>query len=63
MSNLQAPNLVVSLKEPGVALIELNRPRKRNALSQALLDELTAALCQLDHSPTVGLITHMMSIL
>jgi enoyl-CoA hydratase len=45
--------LVVSIKDGGVAVLELNRPRKRNALSQALIDELTGALRQLDRTPTV----------
>ncbi|KAF2130169.1 ClpP/crotonase [Dothidotthia symphoricarpi CBS 119687] len=46
-------NLIVSLKGTGVATVELNRPLKRNALSQDLIDELTKALRQLDRSPTV----------
>jgi enoyl-CoA hydratase len=49
----EPPGLVVSIKEGGVAILELNRPRKRNALSQSLIDELTGALSQLDRSPTV----------
>lgn len=50
---LKEPTLIVSIKSAGVALVELNRPRKRNALSQELMDELTSALSQLDRSPTV----------
>ncbi|OAL49269.1 enoyl-CoA hydratase [Pyrenochaeta sp. DS3sAY3a] len=48
-----APTLVVSLREGGVAVVELNRPRKRNAMSQDLIDELTGAMSQLHRSPTV----------
>jgi hypothetical protein len=50
---LDPPSLIVSIRDTGVAVVELNRPKKRNALSQALIDELTAALSQLDRSPTV----------
>ncbi|KAH7069519.1 ClpP/crotonase-like domain-containing protein [Paraphoma chrysanthemicola] len=53
---LDLPSLIVSIKDAGVAVVELNRPKKRNALSQALIDELTAALSQLDRSPTVRVI-------
>lgn len=49
----EPPILMVSIKDAGVAVLELNRPRKRNALSQALIDELTGALRQLDRSPTI----------
>ena len=31
--------------ETGVAVITLNRPEKKNALSRALMDQLTAAIC------------------
>ncbi|QRC93763.1 enoyl-CoA hydratase [Parastagonospora nodorum SN15] len=48
----ESPSLIVSIKPNGVAILELNRPSKRNALSQALIDELTGALGQLDRSPT-----------
>jgi len=37
----------------GVALVQLNRPKKRNAFSQSVINELTEALGQLDRSPTV----------
>ncbi|KAL6708723.1 hypothetical protein ACN47E_002419 [Coniothyrium glycines] len=45
--------LIVSIKLGGVALVELNRPTKRNALCQDLINELADALGQLDRSPTV----------
>ncbi|KAF2854715.1 ClpP/crotonase [Plenodomus tracheiphilus IPT5] len=48
-----APSLVVSCKEAGVAVVVLNRPEKRNALSQGLIDELTGALRKLNDCPTV----------
>jgi enoyl-CoA hydratase len=53
MEVVTQPTLIVSIKQAGVALVELNRPRKRNALSQDMIDELTGALSQLDRSPTV----------
>ncbi|PVH94971.1 ClpP/crotonase [Periconia macrospinosa] len=37
----------------GVAVLELNRPLKRNALSQELIDELTGALRHLDRDSSV----------
>jgi hypothetical protein len=36
-----------------VAVVELNRPKKRNALSQELIDELTGVLRQLDQDTEV----------
>jgi enoyl-CoA hydratase len=50
---MDPPALIVTIMDMGVALVQLNRPKKRNALSQGLIDELTGALGQLDHSPTV----------
>jgi hypothetical protein len=50
---LEPPSLIVTIQSQGIAVIELNRPRKRNALSQGLIDELTGALGQLNRSPTV----------
>ena len=49
----ELPGLVVSIQDGGVAILELNRPNKRNALSQALIAELAEALSQLDRSPTI----------
>ena len=37
----------------GVALVRLNRPAKRNALSQSMIDELSSVLAQLDSSTSV----------
>lgn len=50
---MNASTLIVSIKSGGVAVVELNRPKKRNALSQDLINELTGALSQLHRSPTV----------
>lgn len=47
------PNVILSIRETGVAVLELNRPLKRNALSQDLIDELTRALQQLGQDPNV----------
>ncbi|KAF1846732.1 ClpP/crotonase [Cucurbitaria berberidis CBS 394.84] len=51
--SIKSPTLVTSVKETGVAVVVLNRPKKRNALSQDLINELTGALSQLNKSPTV----------
>jgi enoyl-CoA hydratase len=40
--------VVLSIREAGVAVLQLNRPRKRNALSQQLIQELTGVMQQLD---------------
>lgn len=53
MEAYKPPTLIVTIREAGVAVVELNRPKKRNALSQDLIDELTGALSQLHRSPTV----------
>lgn len=45
--------LIVTRKEGNVTLVELNRPKKRNALSQDLINELIQVLSQLDSSSTV----------
>jgi enoyl-CoA hydratase len=50
---MDPPALIVTIMDTGVALVQLNRPKKRNALSQGLIDELTGALGQLNRSPTV----------
>jgi hypothetical protein len=42
-----------STNDAGVTTIELNRPLKRNALSQDMIDELTRALELLDHDVNV----------
>ncbi|KAF1977973.1 enoyl-CoA hydratase [Bimuria novae-zelandiae CBS 107.79] len=45
--------VVVSKREAGVAVIELNRVHKRNALSQNLIDELNDALRKLDRDAEI----------
>jgi enoyl-CoA hydratase len=45
--------LVVSSREGNVAIVKLNRPEKRNALSQDLIDELIEVLSQSDKDVTV----------
>ena len=41
-------SLVLVEREPPVAVVRLNRPEARNALSDALMDELVAQLSELD---------------
>ncbi|EOA92097.1 hypothetical protein ACJQWK_04265 [Exserohilum turcicum] len=52
LQTAEQPNLIVSTTDDGIAILEMNRPRKRNALSQAFIDELTAALRHIDRTPT-----------
>lgn len=49
----QPSNLLVSLQHEGIAVVELNRPRKKNALSQTLITELIGTLHQLDCNSNV----------
>ena len=44
---------VTEQKEPGVALIELNRPKELNALSPQLMQEMRDALMALDKNDAV----------
>lgn len=44
---------ILTSKNGNVAVLELNRPRKRNALSQGLIDELIETLYQLDQDVAV----------
>ncbi|KAF2474851.1 enoyl-CoA hydratase [Lindgomyces ingoldianus] len=46
-------NVISSIRQTGVAVLQLNRPLKRNALSQAMIDELTGALRRLDQDQAV----------
>ncbi|EOD50004.1 putative enoyl- hydratase isomerase protein [Neofusicoccum parvum UCRNP2] len=45
--------LRVTARDDGVALIEFNRPSKRNAFSQAMIDELVSQLLRLDQNDRV----------
>ncbi|KAF2683285.1 enoyl-CoA hydratase [Lentithecium fluviatile CBS 122367] len=49
----ESPTVVLSIREAGVAVVELNRPLKRNSLSQHLIDTLAGVLCRLDRDPTI----------
>lgn len=46
-------HLLVESPEEGIALVRLNRPEVLNALNDALMDELAAALQQLDKDDSV----------
>jgi len=46
-SEIQPPTILVSIYPSGVAVLQLNRPRKRNALSQDMIDEVARGLNQL----------------
>jgi enoyl-CoA hydratase len=49
-------SLVVVERDAAVAVVRLNRPEARNALSDALMDELVAALSGLDADSEIGCI-------
>lgn len=42
-----------TIRDDGVAVIELDRPKKRNALSQVMINQITSTLMALDLNPTV----------
>lgn len=53
---MKAPStthVLLGMRTAGVAVVELNRPLKRNALSQDLIDELTGVLRHLDRDRSV----------
>jgi enoyl-CoA hydratase len=53
-SEVAEPSTVVlSIREAVVAVVELNRPMKRNSLSQRLINELTGVLRRLDQDPAI----------
>ena len=53
MGSEATETVILSIMEAGVAVLEFNRPLKRNALSQDLIDELTGALSLLDQDSRV----------
>ncbi|KAF9692308.1 hypothetical protein EKO04_009614 [Ascochyta lentis] len=53
MNIMGLSDLVVTKKEGKVAVLELDRPKKRNALSQNLINELMETMSQLGQDPTV----------
>jgi len=52
IANLGISQVVLSIKET-VAVVQINRPLKRNALSQDLIDELSGMLRKLNRDPAV----------
>jgi enoyl-CoA hydratase/carnithine racemase len=49
-------SLLLITRHAHVAIVRLNRPQARNALSKALVDELLQALVTIDNDPGVGAI-------
>ncbi|KAF2797821.1 enoyl-CoA hydratase/isomerase [Melanomma pulvis-pyrius CBS 109.77] len=49
-------NVLLSIRETGVAVVQLNRPLKRNALSQHVIDNLTTTLRQLSRETAVRVV-------
>ena len=51
------PSLVqVEIDEHGVALVKLNRPEKRNALSRTLIDSLALAIATVERDEKVRVV-------
>lgn len=50
------PLVTLGIDARGVATVKLNRPGRHNALSAALIDELTATLVRLDEDATVRVV-------
>ncbi len=48
--------IVTEQYQPGIALIQLNRPKELNALNRKLMEEVRDALQALDKSETVKVI-------
>jgi enoyl-CoA hydratase len=46
-------HLIKVLREPPIATVQLDRPEVRNALNEELMDELVAALEELDDDPEI----------
>ena len=55
MAVISGPETLINItvKDDGVALVEFNRPKKRNALSQSMIDELARLLSDLDRDTHV----------
>ena len=51
--HLSTEHLKVLVDDDGVAVVRLNRPQKRNAFTQAMIDAMVAALGYLDASKDV----------
>ena len=49
-------NIIVEIKETGVALITLNRPKAMNALCDALTSEMAEALDAIEADDAIGCI-------
>ena len=57
MNSSNATSLIqVSIDSEGIALIKLNRPEKRNALSQQLIDALVSTIARVDCDEKVRVI-------
>lgn len=55
-ASVETPLLNVTRPEPGLALIELNAPRARNALSRAMMTALSGAIAELGADDAVNAI-------
>ncbi len=56
LSPVAGPLVLMENVEPGVALLTLNRPEARNALSRALIQDLQAHIERLGQDPSVAVV-------
>ncbi|KAK6836865.1 enoyl-CoA hydratase/isomerase [Apiospora arundinis] len=53
ITKISTDDVKVSANDQGVAVLQLDRPAKRNAFSQAMIDTIVVALRELDNMPEV----------
>ena len=57
MAEISATEPVIEIERQGrVAIVRLNRPKALNALNEAVMNAMTAAIPLLDQDPEVGAI-------
>lgn len=53
MATNATQNIQVTIEDTGVAIIQFNRPNKRNAFNQAMITEIVTTLQSLDSDDSV----------
>lgn len=53
ITKITTDDIKVSANEHGVTVLQMDRPAKRNAFSQAMIDTIVVALRELDSMPEV----------
>ena len=56
ITKITTDDIKVSANEHGVAVLQMDRPAKRNAFSQAMIDTIVIALRELDSMPEVRVV-------